>query len=238
MGGAGAALSGDGWAVLRNPALAAHGGSLAGTAWSQQFGLPELTREEIAAVSHFRGHAFGLTAGSFGSKLYRESQFGLIWARAFQPELRIGVDVRARWLEIENYPSSHTFTLTAGVEGRPLRGLSMAAVWRNLNGPRLPNYRDRIGESLTLGVAAQVTEKGLVTADVVQEEHFPAELRIGAEVRVLPRLTLRVGGRAEPVRPAAGLQVNVGRWSFVYGGDLHPDLGASHQVGLEIRLSP
>ena len=238
MGGAGAALSGDGWAALRNPALAAHGGSLAGMAWSQQFGLPELTREEVAAVSHFRGHALGVTVTAFGSKLYRESQFGLIWARAFRPELRVGLDVRARWLEIADYPSSHALTLTAGVEGRPLAGLSIAAVWRNLNGPRLPNYRDRICESLTFGVAAQVTENGLVSADVVQEEHFPAELRVGAEVQVLPRLTLRVGGRAEPVRPAAGLQVNMGRWSFVYAGDLHPDLGASHQVGLEIRLSP
>jgi hypothetical protein len=238
MGGAGVALSEDGWAALRNPALAARGGSLAGMAWSQQFGLPELTREEVTAVSHFRGHALGVTATTFGSKLYRESQFGLVWARAVRPDLSVGLDIRARWLEIENYSSSHALTLTAGVAGRPLEGLSIGAVWRNLNEPRLTNYRDRIRASLALGVSAQVTGNGLVTADVIQEQHFPAELRVGAEVRVLPRLTLRVGGRAEPVRPAAGLQISFGRWSFVYAGDLHPDLGASHQVGLEIRLSP
>jgi hypothetical protein len=238
MGGAGAAMSGDGWAALRNPALAANGCSLAGTAWSQQFGLPELTREEVAVVSHFRGHALGLTAATFGSQLYRESGFGLVWARALRPELCVGLDVGARWLEIEAYPSSQAISLTVGVEGRPLAGISVAAVWRNLNEPRLPNYRERIRASLSMGMAAQVTESGLVIVDIVQEEHFPAELRVGAEVRVLPRLTLRVGGRAEPVRPAAGFQVNVGRFSFVYAGDLHPDLGASHQVGFEIRLTP
>jgi hypothetical protein len=238
MGGAGTALSGDGWAILRNPALAAEGRPLAGMGWSQQFGLPELTREELAVVSHYRGQALGMTAATLGSKLYRESEFGIIWAHAFRPELRVGADVRARWLDIESYPSSHAFTLTAGIEGRPLAGLAVAALWKNLNEPRLSNYDDRIGGSLTFGVTAQVTSDGLVAVDVVQEAHFPAELRVGAELRVLPRLALRVGGRAEPVRPAAGLQVDLGRWSFVYAGDLHPDLGASHHVGLEIRLAP
>jgi hypothetical protein len=237
MGGAGVSLSGDGWAAFRNPALAAYGGSVAGTAWSQQFGLPELNREELAVVSHFRRHALGLSASTLGSSLYRESQLGFLWGYAFRPEFRIGAEVRACRLEIENYPSSQAVALTGGVEGSPRSGVFIAAVWRNLNEPRLTKYRDRLGESLTLGVTAQVTERGLVSADVVQEKRFPAELHVGAEVRVLPRLVLRVGGRAEPVVPSAGLQVDAGRWSFVYAGDLHPDLGASHQVGLEIRLS-
>jgi len=49
-------------------------------------------------------------------------------------------------------------------------------------------------------------------------------------------LKLRVGMRAEPVRPAAGFEIQWQRWRFHYGGDLHPDLGASHEMGLEFMV--
>lgn len=238
MGGGGVALTADNWAASRNPALAPDSRSGAGLSWSQQFGLPELTREELSAVTHFRGHALGLSAASFGSKLYRETEVGVLWAREIRPKLCIGMDVRVRSLDIETYTASQTITLSAGVTAKPVNGVTVGAVWRNLNEPRIPDYHDRIRESLTAGLAAQITDHALIALDVVQEKFFPAEIRVGAEARVLPQLVLRVGGRAEPVRPSAGLQIDVGRWSFLYAGDLHPDLGASHHVGLGVRISP
>lgn len=231
-------MAGDSWAASRNPALAPDSRTEAGLSWSQQFGLPELTREELSAVTHYHGHAFGLSAASLGSKLYRETEAGILWARAVHPQVCFGVDIRVRSLDVETYSASRTLTFSVGFTAKPAHGVQVGVVWRNLNEPRIPDYRDRIRESLTVGLTARITHQALIAIDIVQEKFFPAEIRVGAEARVLPQLTLRIGGRAEPVRPAAGLQLEIGRWNFLYAGDLHPDLGPSHHVGFGVLISP
>jgi len=236
MGGAGTALAGDGWAVCRNPALAVDLLPTAAVAWSQQFGLPELTRESFMAGLELRTQPLAIAASTLGSEVYRENEVALIVARKLGERVTAGVEARADNLAIEGYSSATVFALTAGLSVRPTARVSFGVVWRNLNEPKLPGYRDRISESLTIGVAARVVEQGMLAADVVQEKHFAAEYRIGAEARVMSRLFLRVGVRAEPVRPSAGFQIDLGRCSFLYAGDLHPDLGASHEFGLSFRF--
>ncbi len=236
MGAAGTAVSGDGWAILRNPALAAEGVSSVGLSWSQEFGLPELSRETISVKFPLRLQRIGVRVSNFGSQLYRETECGVIFARSVRSGLSAGVEIGGRQLSIDSYPSATAVTCALGLCVRPISGLNVAAVWRNLNRPKLPNYRDRIPEMLVVGVSAQIAKQGLLAADLIQERHFPLEVRIGAEAIVSKGFTLRVGMRAEPVRPSLGFQVDVGRWSFLYAGDLHPDLGPSHSAGLEIRL--
>lgn len=236
LGGAGVAIAGDGWMVFRNPALLPGNGAVAGFSWSQQFELPELSREDLGVTFPVHGHAFGITAETFGSPLYRETETGLVWAKGIQPKLKIGVHAQLMRLEIEGYSSSQAATFSVGVAGNPLDDFTVAAVWRNLSEPKLSGYQDRIRESLTVGFSARVIAGGFIVADLIQEKGFQTELRVGAEARVLPHLVLRAGGRAEPVRPSAGMQIDLKRWGFVYAGDLHPDLGASHYVGVEFRI--
>jgi hypothetical protein len=150
--------------------------------------------------------------------------------------LAVGAGINGRWLDIQGLPVGKALAFTTGVVVTPARDITFGVVWKNLNEPRISGYRDRIRESLNVGVAAQVSPNGWLMADIVQEKYFPLEYRIGAEALLLKALRLRVGARAEPLRPSAGFQVDAGRWSFSYAGDLHPDLGPSHQVSLEFRL--
>jgi hypothetical protein len=236
LGGAGIALADDGWAVLRNPALAASGQANVGLSWSEEFGLPELARETIAARFTVSNYPIGIRASTFGSKLYRESDYGLIAARHFRSNLAVGVEIGARNLQIESNPNSTTAIASLGIVFQPLPALTLGATWKNLNRPRLTGYSDHIEESLNIGACATFGNSGILCADLIQEKHFPLEIRAGVEARVLANLKLRVGFRAEPVRPSAGFQVDLKRWSFLYCGDLHPDLGPSHSMGLEVRL--
>ncbi|MBU0508548.1 hypothetical protein KKH27_06925 [bacterium] len=238
MGGAGAALRGDVWCGSRNPALIARHFSGVGTVWSRQFGLPELTREAAIGATSVRGQPFAIRVGNFVSDLYREGEIGIAIARRLRPELSAGLELAGRWLDICNYPSARALSVTAGIAVEPVEGIAVGAVWRNLNRPRLSGYADHLSEILTVGVAASVGELGAIVADIVQEERFPAEYRIGAESELLPHLFLRVGARAEPVRPSAGFRVSFGCWSLEYAGDLHPDLGPSHEIGLDLELRP
>jgi hypothetical protein len=236
MGMAGAALNDDGWAILRNPALAASSTSAAAFSWSQEFGLPELSREALSVRHAIQSQPFGLRASTFGTKLYRESEFGIIAARSLRPEFSVGLELTACNLNIDKYSSANALAATIGVVVAPLPGLNVAGLWKNLNRPRLSGYRDKLGESLTVGAAADVYSSGTIALDIVQEQYYSAEIRLGAEARLLKNLRLRVGMRAEPVRPSAGVEVSFQRWSFHYAVDVHPDLGISNAVGLAAQL--
>ncbi len=236
LGGAGVALVGDLWSPLRNPALAAEAPGGAGMSWSQQFELPELSREAICVNSTVRQLTVAIRGTNFGSKLYREGEFGLIIAYPLKNQVSLGAELTGKWIGIQDYSTGSAVAVGLGILVHPVNALKIGAVWSNLNSPRLTNYSDRIGEALRVGLMARVTDEAILVADVIQEEYFPAEFRGGLEARLLPNFHLRVGIRAEPVRPSAGFQFRVGRWGFNYGGDLHPDLGPSHEIGMEVRF--
>jgi hypothetical protein len=236
LGGAGVALNGDAWAANRNPALAAFGGYQVGFSWSELFGLPELAREAVTVSSRIGPQPWALRAGTFGSDLYRETEFCVVAARRVASGITLGFELQSRWLYIRNYSYGTAYGATAGIVVEPHQDVTVGAVWRNLNDPRINGYKDRLAESLTIGTALRIRNEGHVVFDIVQESRHAAEFRVGAEAQVLKGLSLQVGARAEPVRPSAGLQIHSGRWTFVYAGDLHPDLGVSHEAGLAMKI--
>jgi hypothetical protein len=118
----------------------------------------------------------------------------------------------------------------------PTKSVKLGAVWKNLNRARLDGYRERIPESLTVGVVARLGTSSMLLLDLVSEPHFPVESRFGIESKFSKILTLRVGGRAEPFRPSGGIEISLRYVRFHYAGDLHPQLGSSHSVGIEIQL--
>lgn len=236
LGGAGVAVWGDAWSPMRNPALVAVTNPQVGLYWSQQFGLPELTREAVLVTTTVRGQSWAVRGSSFGSDLYRETEFGLTLARSLHSTIAFGFEASGRWLQIQDYSRGQAVSLAAGICAQPTEHLALGATWRNFNQPRLSGYDDRLVESLTVGAAVEVGDDGFIAADVVQETRFRAEYRIGAEARVLSPLWIRLGIRAEPVRPSGGIEIAAGRWHFFYATDLHPDLGASHELGLAIRF--
>jgi hypothetical protein len=236
MGGAGVALAGDAWAAHRNPALAAATLAQAGLAWSQQFGLPELGRESVTVTGRTRGQPWVIGAATFGSDLYRESRFSIAVARELPPTVAVGIEANGEWLQIRNYSQGRALAFGAGLLARPVERVAVGAAWKNLNDPRISGYRDRIAESLTIGAAVEIGDEDVIVADVTQVVRFRAEYRLGAEARVLRALWIRVGARAEPVRPSAGIEIAVRHWHFLYAADLHPDLGASYELGLSVHF--
>ncbi len=236
LGGAGTALSGDGWSKLRNPASVRVGRSTITGGWSQQFGLPELTREAAGGQFGFRSVECGIAAETFGGTVYRESTLRIQTSHRPSHRFSMGAELAGHTLEINGYPGGRGAAVTVGVVAAPIPDLKIGAVWRNVARPRLSTYRDRLPESLTMGIVANLGARALVVADLVQERYFPLEVRGGGELLVLPQLSLRVGARAEPFRPAAGFSARMSGFELHYAGDIHPDLGASHSVGLEFRL--
>ena len=207
-----------------------------GACWSQLFGLPELSRESVVATLPIRSQPISLRGGNLGTDLYRETEFSVGLGRRVLQGLAVGVEFAGHWLNIREYNSGSALSGTLGVLVEPHDILAVGAVWRNINRPQLSGYTDRLDESLTVGASVRVGDEGVVIFDIVQEPRHTAEYRFGAEARVHRNLSLQVGTRLEPMRPSAGIQLQTGRWYFHYAGDLHPDLGVSHELGLSVRL--
>jgi len=233
LGAAGGALTGDGWAGFRNPALIAESDRLVGAGWSQQFGIPELTLETVGGSVRTRQVTLGVCASTLGSELYRESRLDLLIARRIRPELTAGISIGGRSLSIRNYSGGNALALNAGVVTELAGGVRVAGVWRNVNRAKLSGFSGELPEALVVGTAIEIPQAGVLVGDVVAERRFPLEMRVGAESEVMPNLIFRLGARAEPVRPSAGIEFGVGQWRFHYAVDRHQDLGVSHSVGLE-----
>jgi len=233
LGGAGVALSGDAWCASRNPALLHDGLPLIGLAWQRLFDLPELTRLHLASEFTLRRWAAALEVQQFGGELYRETTAAVSLAKSFSSLVSVGCQASVNQVAIRRYGDAAAYGISLGVCCCPIPELSAAACWRNFPRARFGGWNARMPEALQLGVALRLP-RGTFAFDVVEEPRFPTEYRLGAEAPVLPALSLRIGARAEPVRPSAGFTVRVSGWRFHYAGDLHPDLGPSHELGLEV----
>ncbi len=233
---AGVALEGDVWGLLRNPAIAPLGRMQFGAGWSQQFDLPELTRESALLASEIGQQFLAISAESFGSSLYRESSAKGMISRRFSSKLSVGAELNGQFLAVKQYGRGSAFGSAVGMILDAHRDVRLGAVWRNPGRPAISHFRERLPESLTIGLTTNASSRAVVCADVIQEHNFPMEVRIGAEVVLHPSIAMRVGARGEPFRPAGGFSLKLKRWTFHYSGDLHQELGPSHAVGLELQM--
>ena len=234
LGGAGVALPGDAWCAGRNPALLTEGFPLAGLAWQRLFDLPELSRVHLAGNFALGNYLTAVDAHQFGGELYRETALAVSLARALSPFLTVGGQLSVNQVGIQHYGEGLACGALLGICYRPIPELCAAACWRNFPRARFGKWDARMPEALQFGMSLRLP-RGSFVVDIVEESRFPTEYRLGAEAPVLPMLTLRVGSRFEPVRPSVGFTVQVSQWRFHYAGDLHPELGPSHELGLEVK---
>ncbi|MFH1009793.1 MAG: hypothetical protein V1784_00985 [bacterium] len=232
LGAAGVALGGDAWCAGRNPALLAGEQTGVGLAWQRLFDLPELSRLHLAGGFVLPDFSAAMEIHQFGGELYSETAAAASLARSFSSLVSVGGRISLNQVAIRGYGDGAALGASLGLCVRPIPELCAAACWRNFPQSRFARWNARMSEALQLGVALRLP-RGSFVADVVEEPRFPAEYRFGAEAPILPPLTLRVGARLEPVRPSVGFTLHVSRWRFHYAGDLHPDLGPSHEFGLE-----
>lgn len=151
-----------------------------------------------------------------------------------RPYLTLGMTCGVRSLSVQNYGDGNAPSLSLGLLAKPVEPVAIGVVWKQFNRGRIEGYRERLPESLTIGASSGIGEASRVVFDLISEKHFPVETRFGIESRFTKYLALRVGGRTEPFRPSCGIGIGFRGVKSHYSGDLHPDLGASHSVGLEI----
>ncbi|MCC6690413.1 MAG: hypothetical protein IT235_02660, partial [Bacteroidia bacterium] len=128
MGGASVMFS-DVWSAFNNQAGLAYIKTIsAGANYENRFLLPELSLRSLALVLPFKGTTFGLSASSFGYRLYSENKYGLAIAKTFSDKISAGIQLDYLNLHIaESYANKNVMTAEIGMLAKPLKNLIISA---------------------------------------------------------------------------------------------------------------
>lgn len=239
LGRAATALQGDVWGH-HNPSSWSTLPSRAASAFaSQAFGLSELRVGAVAYAEPTPYGTFATTARTYGFEDFRETHFGLGYARAFavsaSRSVHVGLALGYTSVSITEFGSGGALGLSLGAMMEVLPGLDFGFHAYNLNRPELTEF-DPLSSGLEAGLAYRPVEQALVLLSVDKDVDFPISFRGGLEVQPVDVLSLRAGFTTEPVRFSTGVGVAVGVLRADVAAERHEVLGWTPAFGFGVQF--
>ncbi|MFO7674944.1 MAG: hypothetical protein R6X12_01300 [bacterium] len=220
-------------ALSHNPALAVAAPRLAAaTGYWRPHGLEGVDHFGLGGAASFERWSCVAGASQLGYDRFRERDFGL--AGAFRPAAGWSVGAAAHLLTVTagTERTEAAVALDAGVTwaGRRLR---VGAAGGRVNAPRFAGG-DELPATVRAGFAAEPFDDLTAALDVGWSVADP-EVALGLELRLLPQLALRCGGRWPPLGYSAGLGFAAGPVGVDYALRYHAQLRDSHIFGLRVQ---
>jgi len=237
MGGAGAAMGDYLSAGLENPALPCFAPvQTAGSGSSIPFGMTDLTA--ASAQAGYQKDKLGLAAGfvTMGSAQYRENTIKT--AVSFRPfkQAGFGLGISGYNLSIQRYGSANALGLDLGLIGSPLEDLTMAAVARNFNRPRIGSSDEEIAQWLDWGVSYTILNRLTFAFQLQSQQGYNSQIRFGQEYRHNRHLALRAGFSSQPSSFSFGLGLFLKKLRLDYAVKTHSSLGLGHCLTISYVL--
>jgi len=108
----------------------------------------------------------------------------------------------------------------------------------NVNHARTGIFKEPLPQTIKTGVSVRPCAGVLLSVEIDKETRFPAELKAGCELRLIPALDVRFGCGRDPSRFAVGMGVHLSLLTIDYAFAYHPVLGGTHQASVSFRLRP
>ncbi len=237
LGGAGAALSGDVWAVSFNP------GCLARVVRTEislyyspgPFGLTDVATKAAAAGVPTRLGVVAISMKTFGFALYRELTAAVSYA-CLIPQTGLGLTVNYHAARIRGYGSAGTIAIDGGVLVEPAKGVCVGAAVKNLNAATIGASREPLPQAHEIGVSYQPDRALTLALDLHKETGYPLSPRCGLEYRPVDAIALRGGISDVSSGYSAGVGVGWESLLFDYSVTAHQELGWTHDMTLTVRF--
>ena len=238
MGGAGVALGDYLSAGMENPALPCFApvqSAASGTAIP--FGMTDLTA--ASAQAGYQKDKLGLAAGfgTMGGALYRENTIRT--AVSFRPfkQAGFGLGISGYNLSIQRYGSANALGVDLGIIGSPWENLTIGAVAKNINRPRIGSTDEEIAQWLDWGVSYVLLNQLTYAFQVQNQRGYNSQLRFGQEYRHNRHLALRAGFSSQPSSFSFGLGIFVKKIRMDYAVKTHSSLGLGHCLTVSYILN-
>lgn len=234
MGGAFIGLAEGALASHWNPASIASGETVVFAAYSQPYGIDELTENILGYEQKLGTWGYSSFAWQrFGLAHYREDILSIAYGLKARSNFIIGVKAEHLNLSINGFGSTSALSYNFGTLYNFADNLSFGATVLRINHPKMPDILPRI---LACGVAIKGAPNLLITADMRKSNAPKIDVLIGTEINISSHFALRAGIHNHPWQIATGWGVNYGWFSLDYAWLSHQSLDGTHQVGASFKL--
>lgn len=205
-----------------------HGGI--GAEGERRYLLEELASYRLVLALPSAVGNFGLQGVSRGFSDYRESRFGLAYARQLGKKASLGIQFNYNSLQIAGYGSAKAVSAEAGFLLHLSSKLHTGIHLDNPGGKYSGNKALKLPSVYTMGWGYDFSAQLFLSAEIVKEENQPVDARIGMQYVIVPALLVRVIVQTANASGWFSAGITRSRYRFdVYTG-YHPQLGPSAGV--------
>lgn len=232
--------SSDVWATFHNQAGLAEITHLSGGVFFEsKFGIDELSLGAGALVLPAGNGAFAISTYQFGKGTFRESKYGLAYARQLSEKWSTGLQLD---YFLRTFPENERATGFATFEGgllfHPSGNLHLGAhVFNPVSGGyESPYGKQEMPLVIRLGGHYDFDKMVLVAFEAESDNLNPVVLKSGIEFIPAENFAIRIGISGKPVRYTAGFGYSTGRFSADFGFAYHGNLGITPSVSVQFGL--
>jgi hypothetical protein len=182
------------------------------------------------------GHPFSFAVNRFGNKHYQEIQLTAASRYEIVENCAIGISVQSYILSIHQYGQALAWGINFSVLYKLLPEVSIGALVTNLNQPLISAVRERLPQTMSLGLCYYPASSLMVSFEIFRDMRFSHEYRAGCSYQVISFLTVRAGIEDHLNIYSYGLGINMKKINFDYTLRNHPVLGISHILTFAIKL--
>jgi len=239
LSGAVAAIGGNTWSTLYNPAGLAECRGVEASAFfiPQQFGLKELRTIGLSASVPIGIGGVGMIVEQFGFELYRESSVSIGFGASIDHQIALGGTLNVVRIEVERYGSIMVPSYDFGALLQIIDGLNLGFDWRNVTGSKIGRTGESLPQVQCVGMCYVIAADSRIALELEKDIRFPFSVKTGFEQSFLETLRLRIGFASNPDKFSCGLGARFGSFEFAYAGFSHPQLGWTHQIEITFTLN-
>jgi len=211
--------------MANQAALARLPGAAGGIYAERRFMQEKLTNyQAVIGVPAGRG-GWGVAARYMGSAEYSESQLGIGYGMQLG-KVDIGVQTSYAMVRAAGYGSDGTVVVELGSIWHVTNQVHLGVHVFNPYGGRYGKQgREKIAWIYKAGAGYEVSEKVLLSADVLKEEDKPVNVLAGLQYIIANRLLIRAGIATATATPWTGAGWTLKNMRVEVTGQYHPQLG-------------
>jgi len=199
----------------------------AGVYGEQRFLLSATSLYTAAIAIPTKTGNFGISLKYAGFKNFNENQVGLAYARSLGAGVDIGVQFNYYGYRVPSYSNANTLTVEMGAIIHLTEQLNAGIHVYNPIGGRFIKTGEKLAAAYKIGLGYDASEKFFVSAEIVKEEDFPANVNAGMQYQFMQQFFARAGIASATSLAYAGVGIGWKNFRLDVSGSYHPQLGWS-----------
>lgn len=238
VGQATSALQHTDWSMFGNPALMSEDEYSVSFFGVRYFGLSEITDMAFSGSYPTKFGVLGAGAHRYGDDLFNENRLRLGYKNSFSG-FHFGVILNYNHVAMGGgYGSAGALGIDVGLAASILSTLWIGAKATNINQPAYGSLNnEKLPRELSIGLSYQLSDRALVTTDVVKDVQFPISYCGGIEVSVIEKLVGRAGITTEPLTFSGGIGYGRDFWAVNIAVQRHENRVLGYSPAIDFKIT-